>query len=116
MMSHRMMRLSEFFQSPIVKKRSGVKCIVSNCRASDLRETQLGIYCMKHYVDGKECREPDCHHPAIHLELCRECLNADDPEVIPQTHFFRSSISYSTACDGQAYGQHKPTVRKKTSL
>ena len=99
-MSNRMMRLSEFMRSPEVKCTVGQKCLVHNCRAKQLRKTEHGIYCMKHYVDGVECKTPDCHYPAIEIGLCCECLNADDPEEMRFTPPRMSSLADGATAGG----------------
>lgn len=89
--SNRVKRMIEFAKSPYVRKKATVKCCVSYCNKSELRDTTSGVFCFEHYVDGKECSTPGCHYPAVELGICRFCLNKDF-EGDKKSLFFRSSL------------------------
>ena len=76
-LTHKKLREIEWHMGEPVKRRTG-KCQHQRCGKNNLRETPYGRWCFEHYVNCVECSTPDCHHPAVELRLCADCLRRDE--------------------------------------
>jgi hypothetical protein len=107
------LRMIDWGKALPVPKRNGLKCLAPYCREKELRETPVGIYCWRHYVHCRTCSKPGCRFPVTELGLCREHLNADDPEAPKPSLFQRSALAESSGIMPDVTSRRRRITRQK---